>query len=192
MWAEQWPDQMDAVMPLACLPVEIAGRNRWWRKMVIDAIEQDPAWQQGDYKEEPHAALRTVADLLLVAGANPMERQKVNPNADAADKDLADRTEKVLARLDANDILYAVSSSRDYDPSPDLEKIVAPVMFVNSADDFINPPTLGIAERELKRVKRGKFFLIPATEDTHGHGTHTWPVFWKDRLVELLRESEHR
>ena len=192
MWAEQWPDQMDAVMPLACLPVEIAGRNRWWRKMVIDGIEQDPAWQHGDYTEEPRLALRIVADFLLVAGANPMERQKEIPTADAADKDLADRTEKLMSRLDANDMLYAISSSRDYDPSPDLEKIVAPVTFVNSADDFINPPNLGIAEREIKRVKRGKFFLIPASADTHGHGTHTWATFWKDRLVELLRESERR
>jgi len=186
MWAETWPDQMDAVMPLACLPVEIAGRNRWWRKMTIDGITQDPAWKNGDYTEQPRQGLLLAADIFLIAGANPIERQKALPTGAAADKDLAERVAKFVAGHDANDVLYAVSSSADYDPSRDLEKIVAPVMYVNSGDDFINPPELAIAEREIKRVKRGTFVLIPASEQTHGHGTHTWAAIWQDRLVELL------
>ena len=187
MWAEMWPDQMDAVMPLACLPIAIAGRNRWWRKMIIDGIAHDPTWNHGDYTEQPQAGLRTAADLMMIVGANPIERQKTLPTAVAADADLEARVGKFMASEDANDVMYAVASSIDYDPSKDLEKITAPVMYVNSADDFINPPELAIAEREIKRVKRGTFVLIPASETTHGHGTHTWATFWQDKLVELLQ-----
>jgi homoserine O-acetyltransferase len=186
MWAETWPKMMDAVMPLACLPVAIAGRNRWWRKMIIDGIEQDPAWNNGEYKDQPKMALRLAADLMAIAGANPIERQAKLPTAAQADADLATRTEKFIAEHDANDVLFAVRSSQDYDPSTDLEKIVAPMMYVNSADDFINPPELRIAEREIQRVRRGTFVLIPASEKTSGHGTHTNAVFWKDKLLELL------
>ncbi len=190
MWAETWPDAMDAAMPLACQPVAIAGRNRMWRKMVIDGIQHDPAWQGGEYKEQPHEGLQVAADVMLIAGMNPIERQKAMPTAAAADADLEERVGKFIAGHDANDTLYALSSSSDYDPSKDLEKITVPVMFVNSGDDFINPPELGIAEREIKRVKRGQFVLIPASESTHGHGTHTWAAIWQDKLVELLKSSE--
>ena len=191
MWAETWPDQMDAVMPLACLPIAIAGRNRWWRKMIIDGIEQDPAWQHGDYREQPQQAMRLAADIFFIAGANPIERQHALPTAAAAAADLADRVPKFIASHDANNMLYAVASSSDYDPSHDLDKIVAPVMYVNSADDFINPPELGIAEREIKRVARGTFVMIPASATTHGHGSHTWAALWQDKLVELLARSDH-
>ncbi|HUJ61616.1 MAG TPA: alpha/beta fold hydrolase [Kofleriaceae bacterium] len=189
MWAEQWPDAIDAVMPLACNTVEIAGRNRQWREMVIDGIKTDPAWKGGDYTEQPAHGLRLAADVMLIAGMNPIERQATLPTAARADADLADRQTRFIASHDANDVLYAVASSSDYDPSRDLEKITAPVMFVNSADDFINPPELGLAERAIKRVKHGTFVLIPASENTHGHGTHTWPVFWQDKLVALLKQS---
>jgi homoserine O-acetyltransferase/O-succinyltransferase len=114
--------------------------------------------------------------------------QKTLPTRDAADKYLDDSTKRITATLDANDLLYAVNASRNYDPSPKLEMIKAPVMFVNSADDFINPPELGIAEREIKRVKNGKFVLIPASEQTHGHGTHTWAAIWQKYLKELLQK----
>ncbi|HVN21974.1 MAG TPA: alpha/beta fold hydrolase, partial [Dongiaceae bacterium] len=173
VWGETHPDFMDALMPLACLPVQIAGRNRLWRKMVIDGIRNDPDWKNGDYTTEPRAALEISADFLLIAGSAPIPMQKNLPTRDAADKYLEDSMKRITATLDANDMLYAVNASRNYDPSPRLETIQVPVMFVNSADDFINPPELGIAEREIKRVKKGKFVLIPASEQTHGHGTHT-------------------
>jgi len=190
VWMESFPDFMDAGMPLACLPVQIAGRNRIWRKMTIEGIRQDPEWKNGDYATEPRAALQVVTDFLLIAGSTPLPMQIQYPTRDSADKYLDDYVKRVTAALDANDFLYAVSSSRNYDPSPQLDKISVPVMFVNSADDFINPPELGIAEREIKRVKRGMFVLIPTSERTHGHGTHTWAVFWKQYLQELLQESE--
>jgi homoserine O-acetyltransferase/O-succinyltransferase len=195
MWGEMYPDDMDALLPLACLPVQIAGRNRMWRKMIMDAIRNDPAWKGGDYTSEPLQGLRTAADLMLIAGSAPIAMQNAYSAREAADEFLdhyMDREMQAIqsGALDANNYWYAFNASRDYDPSPELEKIKAPVMFVNSADDFINPPELGIAEREIKRVKQGKFVLIPASEKTHGHGTHTWPVFWQQYLKELLEQSQ--
>jgi homoserine O-acetyltransferase len=189
VWGETHPDFMDALMPLACLPVEIAGRNRIWRKMVIDGIRQDPEWKNGDYTTEPHAGLEIGEDFLIIAGSAPMLMQKNYPTREAADKYL-DEAMKRTATLDANDFLYAVGSSRNYDPSSKLEMIKVPVMFVNSADDFINPPDLGIAQREILKVKKGKFVLIPASDQTHGHGTHTWAIFWQQYLQQLLEESK--
>ena len=189
MWGERYPDDMDALMPLACLPVEIAGRNRIWRKMVIDGIRQDPDWKSGDYTAEPRAGLEIAADFLLIAGSAPLRLQEDLPTRDAADKILDAFMTRTVAGLDANDFLYAVSASRNYDPSSQLGSIKAPVMFVNSADDFINPPELGIAEREIKKVKNGKFVLLPASEQTHGHGTHTWAAVWQQYLKELMEES---
>jgi len=186
LWAEKWPSAMDAVMALACLPVPIAGRNREWRRMLIDGIEQDPDWNGGEYTREPRAALLSAGHLMTLAGSSPMADQKCLPTRDAADRDVAESESRFATTHDANDLVYAVAASRDYDPSADLEKITAPLLFVNSADDFINPPELGIAEREIKRVKRGRFILIPASESTHGHGTHTWATFWEKDLRELL------
>ena len=190
VWGETYPDYMDALMPLACLPVQIAGRNRMWRKMVIDGIRQDPDWKNGDYTIEPRAAQEIATDFLLIAGSAPLPMQNSYPGRDAADKDLDDYRKHVAATFDANDLLYAVEASRNYDPSSELEKISVPVMYINSGDDFINPPDLGIAQREIKRVKRGRFVLIPASAETHGHGTHTWAVFWQQYLKELLQQSE--
>src|SRR5579871_305578 len=170
MWGETYPQFMDALMPLACLPVQIAGRNRLWRAMIIDAIAKDPAWADGNYKAEPEEALRTAADTLMIAGSAPIPMQKTLPTRDAADRYFADTQTREVAARDANDLFYAISASRDYDPSGELDKIVAPVMWVNSADDFINPPELAVAEHEVKRIPRGQFVLIPASEATHGHG----------------------
>jgi homoserine O-acetyltransferase len=190
MWGEIHPDFMDALMPLACLPVQIAGRNRLWRKLLIDAIRNDPDWRQGEYTSEPQAALRTAAGLLMIAGSAPIQMQITLPTRDAADLFLEKFMERELNDLDANDLLYAVNASRDYDPSSALETIKAPLIQVNSGDDFINPPELGIAEREIKRVKGGRFVLLPASDQTHGHGTHTWAALWQQHLVQLLQASQ--
>jgi len=190
VWGETFPGFMDALMPLACLPIQIAGRNRIWRKMVMDAIRNDPEWRGGEYSAEPQQALRTALDLLLIAGSAPLYMQKTYPTRDAADKGLDDYF-KARSAPDANDLLYAVNASRNYDPSPQLQTISAPVMYINSADDFINPPELGIAEREIKKVKDGRFVLLPISEETRGHGTHTRAAVWKQYLDELLKKSTH-
>jgi homoserine O-acetyltransferase len=190
MWGETYPDYADALMPLACLPVQIAGRNRLWRDLVIQAIRKDPEWQQGEYKSEPMGALRTAAGMLLIAGSAPIQMQLTLPTRDAADQFLDKFMERELADLDANDLLYQVAASRDYDPSSGLDNIKAPLWQVNSADDFINPPELGIADREIKRVKSGHFVLLPASEQTHGHGTHTWAALWQQYLAQLLQASQ--
>ncbi len=190
VWAETYPDFMDALMPMACLPVQIAGRNRLWRKMLMDAIRNDAAWNGGEYKEEPKEALIAAQDLLVIAGSAPLLMQQTLSTRDAADK-YAEDAEKHASTLDANDLLYQVNASRNYDPSPQLEKITTLVMWINSADDFINPPELGIAEKESKRLKNGTFVLIPISEQTHGHGTHTWAVVWQLYLKEILDKSAH-
>jgi homoserine O-acetyltransferase len=189
VWGETYPDFMDALMPLASLPVEIAGRNRIWRKMAMDAIRNDPEWQGGDYKTQPLRALTTAEDLLLLVGSAPLFWQKQAPTRDAADKFYEDRVKPAVARLDANDLLYQIDCSREYNPEPKLESIKAPLIAINSADDFINPPELGIIEREIKRVKRGRFVMIPISDQTRGHGTHTIPAIWQGYLKTLLEES---
>ena len=191
VWGETYPDFMDALMPLACQPVQIGGRNRIWRKMVMDAIRNDPEWKGGEYSAEPQQGLRTALDLLLIAGSAPLYMQKTLPTRDAADKYLDDYFKTRTAGLDANDLLYAVNASRNYEPSSQLDKIKAPVMYINSADDFINPPELGMAEREIKKVKNARFVLIPISDETRGHGTHTKAVVWKQYLAELLEQSAH-
>jgi homoserine O-acetyltransferase/O-succinyltransferase len=190
MWGETYPDFMDALMPLACLPVQIAGRNRLWRDLTMDAIRNDPQWMKGDYVTQPIDALRTVAGLLLIAGSAPIQMQITLPTRDAADEFLQKYMPRQIENLDANDFLYQVNASRDYDPSPGLEKIKAPLLHINSGDDFINPPELGIAEREIKRVKNGRFVLLPASDQTHGHGTHTWAAVWQQYLAQLLESSK--
>ena len=190
VWAESHPEAMRALMPLGCNPVEIAGRNRLWRVMIVDAIKSDPAWHDGDYVNPPSSGLRTAADLLILAGTAPALMQREMPKRDTVERYLDRILPTRMGQLDANDLLYQVDASRNYNPEPNLEKITAPLVWVNSGDDFINPPELGIAEKVMPRVKRGRFVLIPASDRTHGHGTHTWAEFWKDELAALLRESE--
>jgi homoserine O-acetyltransferase/O-succinyltransferase len=191
MWGEAHPDFVDALMPLACLPVQIAGRNQLWRDLIIDAIRSDPQWLQGEYRSQPADALRTAAGMMLIADSAPIQMQSALPTRDAVDEFLKKYMERELQALDANDLLYQLDSSRDYDASAALEKISAPVMWINSGDDFINPPELGIAEREVKRLKNGRFVLLPASDQTHGHGTHTWAAVWQQYLSQLLGESSH-
>jgi homoserine O-acetyltransferase/O-succinyltransferase len=191
VWAERHPEFMDALMPLASLPVQIAGRNRVWRKTLIDAIRNDAAWQGGNYTTQP-PSLATAASLIFFMGSNPILRQEQLPTLAKADEALATATANALRDLDANDVLYQVSASWDYDPAPTLERIRAPLIAVNSADDLINPPELGILEREIKRVKRGRAVLIPLSPATRGHGSHTIAALWKQYLVELLNEAPPR
>jgi homoserine O-acetyltransferase/O-succinyltransferase len=191
MWAETYPEFMDAVMPLACLPVEIAGRNRMMRKMFMDSITSDPAYMNGDYKEQPLSGLRSAMNIFLIMVSSPLQMQKDFPTREQADAFLNRFLKQRLEGVDANDLLYAFDASRDYDPTPKLDQIKAHVMFVNSADDQINPPELGIAEPEIKKVKNGRFVLLPITDRTRGHGTHSLPSVWKSYLAELLEESSH-
>jgi len=190
IWAETYPDFMDAVMPLACLPVQIAGRNRMMRKMIMDSIRTDPEWMNGEYKRQPRD-LRTAFDILLIMGSSPLQMQKEYTTRDKADSYLESYMNSRMATTDANDMLYAFDASRNYDPSPKLEQIKAPVMFINSADDLINPPELGIAEQQIRKVKNGRFVLLPITDQTRGHGTHTLAAVWKQYLAELLAKSRH-
>jgi homoserine O-acetyltransferase len=177
-------------MPLACLPAPIIGRNRLWRDLVTDSIRTDPQWLQGEYRTEPMGALRAAAGFLLIAGSAPIQMQIALPTGDAVDQFLKVYMDRKIADLDANDLLYQVNASRDYDPSGALDKISAPVMWINSADDFVNPPELGIAEREVKKVKGARFVLLPASDQTHGHGTHSWAAVWQQYLSELLAATE--
>ena len=189
LWGELHPDFMDALMPLASLPTQISGRNRAWRRIVIDAIRNDPAWNGGEYKTQP-PSLRTAGELLCFMSSNPVLRQKEASTLAKTDEILDKFVEQIVKADDANDVLYAVEASHDYDPGPKLEKIRAPLLAINSADDLINPPELGILEREIKRVPRGRAIVIPLSDKTRGHGSHTIAALWKDELVNLLKETK--
>jgi homoserine O-acetyltransferase/O-succinyltransferase len=186
VWAEKYPGFMDAVMPLACLPAPLAGRNRMWRTMITEGIRQDPQWQGGDYKDQPKEALKASVGMMLIAGSGALELQQLAGTGDAAAAYLDKYVEHRMANLDANDLLYAVNSSQDYDPSPRLGTIMARVLHINFADDFINPPELNIAERAIKSVKHGQFILVPISAATHGHVTHTYAQFYSQDLRNLL------
>jgi homoserine O-acetyltransferase/O-succinyltransferase len=188
LWGETHPKFMDTLLPLASLPAPISGRNRAWRRMIIDAIRTDPDWHGGDYTAQPHG-LRIAAEVLWFMSSNPILRYHEAPTLAQSDAAFDKAVNAALKNLDANDVLYAVEASQDYDPAPDLEKIQAPLLAVNSADDLINPPELGILEREIKRVKNGRAVVIPLSGETRGHGTHTMAAVWKQQLAELLDES---
>ena len=190
IWGETYPDFMDALMPLASLPVEIAGRNRMMRRMIMDAIRNDPAWSGGEYKSQPQQGLTSAENILLLMGSAPLQWQKQAPTRDAADKFYEDRLRAGMARTDANDMLFYFDASREYNPAPKLEDIKAPLVAINSADDQINPPELGVMEREIKRVKQGRYVLIPISDQTRGHGTHSLPIIWQQYLKELLKQTE--
>jgi homoserine O-acetyltransferase len=190
LWAEQHPSFIDAAMPLASQPVEIAGRNRMMRRMIMDAIRTSPDWNNGEYKEQPHG-LAAALDILLIMGSAPLRMQKEEPTREQADKFLEDFIASRMKTTDANDMLYYFDASRNYNPEPQLEKITAPLIAVNSADDQINPPELKIIDRDIQRVKNGQYVLLPITDQTRGHGTHTWPAIWGEHLADLLQKSQH-
>ena len=188
LWGETYPGFMDALMPLASLPVQIAGRNRMMRRMVIDSIRNDPEWKGGEYAAPPRGLASAVYTLLFMV-SSPLQWQKAAPTREAADRFFEEQVKARLSGVDANDMLYQFEASSDYDPAPELEKIQAPLTAVNSADDQVNPPELGILEREIGRVKRGRYVLIPTSDETRGHGTHSRPAVRKQHLADLLERS---
>jgi homoserine O-acetyltransferase len=192
VWAESYPDFAQALMPLACEPIEIAGLNRMWRQLAINGIEADPAWKGGNYKREPVTGLRAAENLLFVAGGAPLYYQAKYPTRAAASAYAEERVAAGIRELDANDLIYQLDASRNYNPWPKLGAIKAPMTWINSADDFINPRNLDVPKRALKRMPTVRFRLIPESNETHGHGTHTWAKFWKADLISLLARSEGR
>ena len=187
VWGTEYPGFARRLAPFACNAMEIAGRNRMWRQMSIDAIKADPLWNGGNYTQQPESGLRTARYISMIAGGNPVALQAQYPTRDAAVKYLSEAyAARAAGDLDANDQIYQLDSSRDYHPLPGLKKITVPVLWINSADDFINPPELGLAQQHAKLMPRARFILIPATPETKGHGTHTWAKFWKGDLAKLL------
>ena len=190
LFAEEYPYFLDAAMPLACSVVEIGGRNRILRKVVMDSIRNDPGYNNGEYREQP-AGLRTALGIMLVEITSSRKMQQSYPTRRRADDRLKEFVDEGMRTSDANDVLYAWDASRDYDVSGRLDQIKAAVMWVNSADDAVNPPELGIAEEQIRKIKRGRFVLLPISDLTRGHGTNSYPPAWKQYLAELLEEIQH-
>jgi homoserine O-acetyltransferase/O-succinyltransferase len=190
VWGEMFPGFVDGLVPLASAPTQIAGRNRVMRKMIMDSITQDPAWKQGDYVEQPRQGLASAINLLMMMTSSPLQWHKSGATRDAADKWYEDQIKSRVASTDANDMLYQFNASRDYDPSSNLEKITAAVLAINSADDVVNPPELGVMERLMPRVARGRYVLIPTSAQTRGHGTHSIPAIWGKYLEEFLKNLD--
>ncbi len=190
VWGYTYPDFMDALMPLASLPVEIAGRNRMQRKMIIDAIMADPVWNDGNYQEKPIQGLTAAIYPLIFMISSPLQYQLQAPNRESAEAYLQSLVDRFVAYLDPNDTIYAFDASRYYNPAPHLERIKAPLVAINSADDQVNPPELKILEMEIQKVPNGSAVLLPITTGTRGHGTHSRPAIWGEYLHALLEKSE--
>lgn len=190
VWGETYPEYAQALAPFACYPMELAGRNRMTRYMAIQAIKQDPAWMGGEYKTEPLQGLRTANEMLLIMGSSALQMQKNYPTRVLAEKYVDEYLARTTTHTDANDMIYYVNASRNYNPAPKLATITMPVLWINSADDFINPPELGIAQKMAGEMPHAKFILIPISDATRGHGTHTVAAIWKDYLAEFMRETE--
>jgi homoserine O-acetyltransferase/O-succinyltransferase len=188
VWGEMYPDFVDGLVPLASAPTQIAGRNRVMRTMIMDSITRDPAYKNGDYTEQPHAGMVGAVNILMMMTSSPIGWHKSGPTRDAADAWYEQQVKNRVAANDANDMLYQFNSSREYDPSPNLEKITASLLAINSADDVVNPPELGIMERLMPRVKHGRYILLPVSEQTRGHGTHSLPAIWGRHLAEFMRD----
>jgi homoserine O-acetyltransferase len=191
-WGEMYPGFAGRLAPFACNAVELAGRNRMWRRMSIEAIEADPVWDHGNYTKPPVQGLRTARFLTTIVGINPVALQAEAPTRAQADALVLASEQRAATQgePDANDQIYQLEASRTYSPAPGLEKITVPVLWINSADDFINPPELGLAQVMVQRMPRARFILIPASKETHGHGTHTWAKFWKTDLARLMATPE--
>ncbi|HEY3570693.1 MAG TPA: alpha/beta fold hydrolase [Thermoanaerobaculia bacterium] len=190
VWGYTYPDFMDALMPLASLPVEIAGRNRMLRKMGIDSIMSDPEWKGGEYTTQPRGLVGAI-DVLIFMVSSPLQMQKEAPTREKAEAMLAALVQRYKMLLDANDLIYQFDSSRNYNPYPHLGEIKAPLYAVNSADDQVNPPELGILDEAIHKVPHGRYILLPISPETRGHGTHSLPAIWGKYLGELLAASAH-
>jgi homoserine O-acetyltransferase len=188
VWGETYPDFVDGLVPLASAPTQIAGRNRVMRTMIMDSITRDPAYKNGDYTEQPHAGMVGAVNLLMMMTSSPIGWHKSGPTRDAADKWYEDQLKSRIAANDANDMLYQFNASRDYDPSAQLERITAHLLAINSADDVVNPPELGIMEKLMPRVAHGRYLLLPTTDRTRGHGTHSLPAIWGTYLADFMKE----
>ena len=191
VWGYTYPGFVDGLVPLACAPTQIAGRNRMIRTMIIDAIRNDPEWKGGDYTAPP-TGLRPALEFLFLMTSAPLVQHRQAPTRDAADSSIRRYVAQRFPTTDANDILYQFESSREYDPSSHLEQVTAPVLAINSADDFVNPPELGLIERLMPRVRNGTFVLIPISEQTRGHGTHSLPAVWGRFLRDFLATLPER
>ena len=192
VWGETYPTFSDALAPFACLPTEIAGRNRMMRYLAIEDVERDPAWQNGNYTAEPVVGLRAANEMLLVMGSSPLQMQKAAPTRALAEKYVDSFLDRTTAHTDANNLIYYFDASRNYNPEPKLASISAPVLWINSADDYINPPELHIAERLVERIPHAKFILVPISDATRGHGTHTQAIVWKQYLIDFLNQTQPR
>ncbi len=191
VWGEAHPGFAQAMAPLACSPSPIVGRNRVWRKAVMDAITSDPAYRGGEYAAQPQDGMRSAAAMLALAGGSPAPMHARLDTGAKADAFYDAQVEAAMRTRDANDLLYQVAASRTYDPSARLEAITVPVTWINSADDFINPPELKVGERYGPRLAKGRFVMIPV-ENGHGHGAHTWAALWDADLGELIARSGGR
>lgn len=191
VWGYEYPTFMDGLAPLACVPAQIAGRNRMIRTMAMDNIRNDPGYNGGNYTKPPEG-LRGALQMLYIMGTAPLLQHTQAPTRDKADSVIRAYLDGRMRSTDANDFLYQFDSSRDYDPSPHLAKIVAPALYINSADDFVNPPELGLAEKYSAQMPNTKFILLPITPDTRGHGTHSIPKIWGGYLSEFLSKLKER
>lgn len=191
LWATRFPGAAKAYLPLACVPSEISGQNRVWRKAVLDAIRADPAYAGGDYTAPPPAGMRAALSLqMIAAGIGPRAMARDYPTRAAADRYYQERLARDLKNVDANDLVYQLEAGASYDPSGALGRIAAPMTWINFEDDVINLPKAKQVDDLAARIPGGRFVLVAATEETRGHGTHTWPRFWKDELVDLLARTE--
>lgn len=191
IWGEKYPDFMDALVPMASQPTEMSSRNWMLRRLVIDSIRNDPEWNNGNYTKQPRSLqFASVFFGVATLGGN-QALYKAAPTREKADQ-LLDQRLKGPFSGDANDHLYQWDSSRDYNPSPGLGGIRAALLAINSADDERNPPETGLMDREMKRVKNGRYFLIPGSEQTAGHGTTAQAKFWKNELASLLQSAPRR
>lgn len=192
VWGYTFPDFMDGLAPFACVPQAIVGRNRMVRTMAMDFIRNDPAWKGGEYTSPPVVGLRGAMSMLYLMSSAPLVQQTQAPTRQKADSVIRAYLDARVASTDANDFLYQFDASRDYDPSTHLAHVTAPALFINSADDFVNPPELGLAERYAKQMPKTTFILLPITPETRGHGTHSLPGVWGTHLAKFLSALPER
>ena len=190
-WGYTYPTFVDGLVPLACAPTQLAGRNRMIRTMIMDDITGDPGYNGGEYTVQPHGLRAAIGQLYIMSSA-PLVQHKQAPTRDKADTVIRAYIDNAMKTTDANNMLYYFNASRNYDPSSHLEQITTPILAINSADDFVNPPELGIVEKLITRVKNAKFVMIPISDQTRGHGTHSIPAVWGNYLKDFISTLPER